>query len=69
MSFKILLKRADRAANRPVMASFLQNSSLRAVAKTIKEKNKNIDMSNQKTMSVPAPIFSWEYNMNELEFE
>jgi hypothetical protein len=26
-------------------------------------------MSNQKNMSVPAPIFSWEYNMNELEFE
>lgn len=69
MSFKNLLKRGSRAANRPAMASFLQDSTLRAVANTIKQKNKNIDMSTQKTMSVPAPIFSWEYNMNELEFE
>lgn len=69
MSFKTSLKRGNRAANRPVMAPFLQSSTIRTVANIIKEKNKNIGMYNQKTMSVPAPIFSWEYNMNELEFE
>lgn len=51
------------------MASFLHESSLRAVANSIQQKNKNLDMSHQKSMSVPAHIFSWEYNMNELEFE
>lgn len=69
MSFNNLLKRETRAANRPAMASFLQVSTLRTVAHTIQQKNKNIDMSNQKTLSVPSTIFSWEYNMNELEFE
>lgn len=51
------------------MASFLQESTVRNAANPVKQKNKNLHMSNQKTMSVPAPIFSWEYNMNELEFE
>jgi len=69
MSFKNLLKRGSRVANRPPMASFLHESSLRAVANSIQQKNKNLDMSHQKSMSVPAHIFSWEYNMNELEFE
>ena len=69
MSFKNLLKLEPRTANRPPMASFLRESSLRAVVNSIQQKNKNLDMSHQKSMSVPAHIFSWEYNMNELEFE
>ncbi len=69
MSFKNLLKRGQRSADRPPMASFLQDSSVRSLATGIKQKNKNIDMSRQKSLSLPANIFSWEYNMNELEFE
>lgn len=69
MSFKNLLKRETRAANRPAMASFLQESTVRNAENPVKQKNKNLHMSNQKNMSVPNHIFSWEYNMNELEFE
>ena len=69
MSFKNLLKRETRAANRPEMASYLQDMSDRRMNHSMNRNNKNIHMPNQKNMSVPNHIFSWEYNMNELEFE
>jgi hypothetical protein len=47
----------------------LQGMSDRRMTESINKNNKTIHMPNQKNMSVPNHIFSWEYNMNELEFE
>jgi len=69
MSSNNLLKTEARAAKRSEMASYLQDMSDRRMSHSMNRNNKNIHMPNQKNMSVPNHIFSWEYNMNELEFE
>jgi len=69
MSSNNLLNTGARAAKRPDMASYLQGISDRRMTELINKNNKTIHMPNQKNMSVPNHIFSWEYNMNELEFE
>lgn len=69
MSSNNLLNTEARAGKRPEMASYLQGMSDRRMNHSINRNNKNIHMPNQKNMSVPNHIFSWEYNMNELEFE
>jgi|688.fasta_scaffold00673_46 hypothetical protein len=69
MSSNNLLNTGARAAKRPDMASYLQGISDRRMTESINKNNKTIHMPNQKNMSVPNHIFSWEYNMNELEFE
>lgn len=69
MSSNILLKSKAKAAKKPAMASFLQDMLGKNSVSDNKKTFKNSYMSNLKTSSMPAPIFSWEYNMNELEFE
>jgi len=59
----------SRATNRSILASYLHKYEERFGNKTPKNNKKNIDMSTLKKQAIPELIFSWEYNMNELEFE
>ena len=59
----------SRATNRPILASYLHKIEERFGNKSNKNNKKNIDMSTLKKQAIPELIFSWEYNMNELEFE
>jgi hypothetical protein len=68
MSSNTLLNKEGRSGTRPDMASFLQKFERRMLP-TTNQNNKNINMSTKKNLSIPNHIFSWEYNMNELEFE
>jgi hypothetical protein len=68
MSSNTLLNKESRSSERPDMASFLQKFERRMLP-TTNQNNKNTNMSTKKNLSIPNHIFSWEYNMNELEFE
>ncbi|MEI8111343.1 MAG: hypothetical protein WCH59_10165 [Chitinophagia bacterium] len=59
----------SRATNRSILASYLYEHEERLGNKSTKNNKKNIDMSTLKKQAIPELIFSWEYNMNELEFE
>jgi len=59
----------SRATNRSILASYLHKYDERTDNKTQQNNKKNIDMSTPKKQAIPELIFSWEYNMNELEFE
>lgn len=59
----------SRATNRSILASYLHKYDERFGDKTNKNNKKNIDMSTPKKQAISELIFSWEYNMNELEFE
>lgn len=59
----------SRATNRSILASYLHRYDERFGDKNSKNNKKNIDMSTPKKQAISELIFSWEYNMNELEFE
>lgn len=59
----------SRATNRSILASYLHKYDERFGDKINKNNKKNIDMSTPKKQAISELIFSWEYNMNELEFE
>ncbi|NDA61730.1 MAG: hypothetical protein EBX50_06780 [Chitinophagia bacterium] len=59
----------SRATNRSILASYLYEYEDRSCNKSTENNKKNIDMSTLKKQAIPELIFSWEYNMNELEFE